>query len=293
MALTYVQHRKISLRKDPNFNEAWVHDRIAEDPTILGLGDVRVLDRERSLPGGGRLDMLLFDDDNSRRFEVEIMLGATDPSHIIRAIEYWDLQRRQYPGYDHVAVLVAEDITARFLNVMGLLAGSIPLIAIQLDALQVNDNIVLNFVRVLDQTELRIDDSDDDDGDGGTVDRAYWDSKAGPDLMRVCDAVLSTINETAEVDKQFNYMRGYIGLRSGGLVRNFIGMAPKPMKNIVHISFQNSQAGEWMERLEEADIVVRSRHPRRLRLSLSPQTFEANRDLIAELIAETVQGFES
>jgi hypothetical protein len=33
------------------------------------------------------------------------MLGATDESHIIRCIEYWDIERRRYPAYEHCAVL--------------------------------------------------------------------------------------------------------------------------------------------------------------------------------------------
>ena len=166
MALQYVPHEKISLRGCSEFNEVWLHDRIAEAPEIVGLGDVRLLDRERSVISGGRLDMLLFDEDNNRRYEVEVMLGATDPSHIIRTIEYWDLERKHYPGYEHIAVLIAEDVTVRFLNVMSLLSGSIPLIAIQLNALQVGENIVLDFVQVLDQTDLRIDDTEDEGGRG-------------------------------------------------------------------------------------------------------------------------------
>ena len=55
-------------------------------------------------------------------------------SHIVRCIECWDIERRRSPAYDHVTVLVAEDITSRFLNVMSLLAGRIPLVAIQLNA---------------------------------------------------------------------------------------------------------------------------------------------------------------
>ena len=109
MSLSFVKHEKVSLHKHPTFNEKWLHDRIVDDPTILGLGDIRLLDRERVLQGGGRLDLLFLDDDNNRRYEVEIQLGATDPSHIIRSIEYWDLERRRYPAYEHVAVLVAED----------------------------------------------------------------------------------------------------------------------------------------------------------------------------------------
>jgi hypothetical protein len=43
MALTYIKHEKISLRTHPQFNEAWLHDRICEEPAILGLGDVHVV----------------------------------------------------------------------------------------------------------------------------------------------------------------------------------------------------------------------------------------------------------
>jgi hypothetical protein len=50
---------------------------------------------------------------------------------LIRTIEYWDIERRRYPAYDHRAVLIAEDITTRFLNVITLFSGSIPIIAIQ------------------------------------------------------------------------------------------------------------------------------------------------------------------
>jgi len=46
-----------------------------------------------------------------------------------------------YPQYDHVAVLIAEDITCRFLNIISLLDGFIPLIAIQLPAIQIGEQI--------------------------------------------------------------------------------------------------------------------------------------------------------
>lgn len=116
MPLNYTKHESISLRKHPDFSEVWLHDRIAADPTILGLGELGVIQREKVQFAGGRLDMLLSDAENSIRYEVEIMLGATDPSHIIRTIEYWDIERRRYPAYDHIAVLVAEEVTSRFLT---------------------------------------------------------------------------------------------------------------------------------------------------------------------------------
>jgi hypothetical protein len=132
---TYVKHTPIRLKDDPEFDEKWLADRIKEDPQILGLGDVEVRDAERIQPRGGRLDLLLSDSDTDRRYEVEIMLGTVDESHIIRTTEYWDVERKRYPQYDHCAVLVAEEITSRFLNVISLFNSSIPLIAIQLNAM--------------------------------------------------------------------------------------------------------------------------------------------------------------
>ena len=90
------------------------------DPGLLGLGELEVKDVERMQPRAGRLDLLLQDPDSYRRYTVELQLGATDESHIIRALEYWDIERKRYPQYDYCAVLVAEDITSRFLNVIAL-----------------------------------------------------------------------------------------------------------------------------------------------------------------------------
>ncbi len=72
-----------------------------------------------------------------------MQLGSTDESHIIRTIEYWDIERKRYPQYDHCAVPIAEDITSRFLNVVSLFNGMTPVVAIQLQALTIGENITL------------------------------------------------------------------------------------------------------------------------------------------------------
>ena len=290
MTLSYTKHEKLVLKRHNDFNEQWLHDRIADDPSILGFDDVRILDRERSLQGGGRLDILLLNDDNNRRYEVEVQLGATDPSHIIRCIEYWDLERRRYPGYDHVAVLIAEDVTARFLNVMSLLAGSIPLLAIQLDALSIEDRLLLNFVRVLDQTDLRIDDTED--SGGGATDRASWDKKAGATLMKLCDEVLALINSVTAAEQKMNYRQSTIGLQSNGVVNNFIFMRPTPTRNYVHIFARITDARGWLAQLQEAGLVVVSKRSGRLRLSINAEEFDQHKSIVSELIRAAVAEFE-
>src|SRR5207245_3839410 len=153
---------KIWLKDHPELTERWVQDRIAEDPSLLGLGDLVLKDKERIQPRAGRLDLLLQDPDASKRYEVEVQLGKSDEAHIIRTIEYWDIERKRYPQYDHTAVIVAEDITSRFLNVISLFNGSIPLVAIQLSALRLGDSVSLVCSKVLDEMRLGLVDEDEE-----------------------------------------------------------------------------------------------------------------------------------
>ncbi len=116
--------------RDLGLDERWLQDRIEEDPAILGIGDVNIVRREKTQTSGGRIDFLMYDPDRERRYEVEVMLGALDASHIIRTIEYWDVERQRFPAYDHRAVIVAEEITSRFFNVIRLLNRAVPIIAL-------------------------------------------------------------------------------------------------------------------------------------------------------------------
>jgi hypothetical protein len=76
VAMQFVRHQRIWLKDHPDLNEKWVQERIAEDPTILGLGDVVLRDKERPQPHAGRLDLLLQDAESDRRYEVEVQLGG-------------------------------------------------------------------------------------------------------------------------------------------------------------------------------------------------------------------------
>ncbi|HSH60508.1 MAG TPA: hypothetical protein VK988_12905 [Acidimicrobiales bacterium] len=162
MTVQYVKHKRLLLKSHPDFNERWVQQQIAADPSLLGLGEVDVKDQERSQPRAGRLDMLLFDPATNTRYEVELQLGSTDESHIIRTIEYWNYERRRYPQYDHAGVIVAEQITARFFDVIALFNGFIPL-AIQLNAIEVAGATTLVFTTVLDRMSLGIEEEEDRD----------------------------------------------------------------------------------------------------------------------------------
>jgi hypothetical protein len=82
----FTRPKRISLKNHPLYSENWVQDIIANDPDILGLGDLVLRDRERIQTRAGRLDLLLQDPETYKRYEVELQLGPTDETHIIRSI---------------------------------------------------------------------------------------------------------------------------------------------------------------------------------------------------------------
>lgn len=282
--LTYIQHQPVSLKGHPEFNEKWLQDRIAEDPTILGLGEVVLIDRERPQERAGRLDLLLSNPEQDRRYEVELMLGATDESHIIRCIEYWDIERRRYPGYEHCAVLIAEDITSRFLNVIGLLAGTVPLVAIQLNALRVGDHIILNFVRVLDQRLLRRDDTSIVKLQA--VDRSYWINKSTRPIIKLADELLGVINERAQTPQQLNYNKHYIGLSDGIRSRNFIYFLPR--KKHLRIAIPRGWSEERSERFDEVGLAAEQKDEGMV-FNLYPAELKEHRELVSSVIHEVVE----
>jgi hypothetical protein len=188
--LRYLRPEKVSLKDHPELNERWLQERIAEDPSLLGLGELVLKDKERIQPGAGRLDLLLQDPESSKRYEVEVQLGKSDEAHIIRTIEYWDIERKRYPQYDHTAVIVAEDITSRFLNVLALFNGFIPLVAIQMNAVKIGDHISLVCATVLDEMRLGLV---DDDGLVEPADRGYWEKRGSKGTLAVADELFEII----------------------------------------------------------------------------------------------------
>lgn len=236
----YSPHSTLSLKSHPEYNERWVQNIIAGDPKILGLGDLVLRDRERVQPRAGRLDLLLQDPDTKRRYELELQLGSTDEAHIIRTIEYWDIERKRYPQYDHCAVLIAEDITSRFLNVVALFNGSIPLVAIQMRAIQIQDRVALVFTVVMDELSRGYTD-EDEDAEAAPTDRSYWEKRGSKQTVALVDRVLKLL-QALDPSLELKYNKFYIGLSKDGQPYNFVAFRPR--KNQVNFELKLPQTEE-------------------------------------------------
>lgn len=241
--------KAISLKKHPNLNEAWVQEQIAKEPVILGLGDLILRDKERIQGGAGRLDLLLQDPESLKRYEVEIQLGAMDERHIIRAIEYWDIEKKRYPQYEHAAVIVAEDITTRFLNVIQLFNGAIPIIALKMTAYEIKGEVHLTFVKVLDEVVYGF--VGEDEADGEPADRDYWEKKSTPKSLSIVDKLFKLVSQI-EPNATLKYNRHYIGLGLNGSPFNFVTFHPRKSHVVMRFKLPNNQ--EYDDLIEEAEF---------------------------------------
>ena len=224
------------------------------------------------------------DRETKQRYEVELQLGSTDEAHIIRTIEYWDNERKRYPQYDHCAVLIAEDVTSRFLNVVSLFNGTLPLIAIQMQALKIGDSITLVFTTVLDElTRGNID--EDEDAESAPTDRAYWEKRGSKATVSLADQLLTLLkNLDPSLERlELKYNKFYIGLSKDGRPYNFVTFKPK--KNQLNLELKLPQSDELDGKIEEAGLETLEYNKRRglYSLRLTKDDIKSKETVLKEL----------
>jgi hypothetical protein len=211
-----IKTAKVLSIKECDHDEAWLGHMIYEDPSILGLGELQTAGKEVTQPQGGRLDILLKNPEDNSMYEVELQLGPTDESHIIRTIEYWDNAKKQWPKRSHTAVLVAEQITSRFFNVVQLLSTGVPIIGIQANIVQVGEAQALHFTKVIDSyhepeeeeaAQPRYSENDWKTNYPATLECARWYRDL---LMPLYGDVI------------IKYFRNYMSLTFGGIARLWV-----------------------------------------------------------------------
>lgn len=258
--------------RDLGFDERWLQDQVEKDPTVLGLGPLQVFRRERSQKGAGRVDFILRDAASDVRYTVELMLGSLDPDHIVRAIEYWDLERQRYPDFEHRAVIVAEAITSRFFNVVRLLNRAVPMLAIQLEAFRVGDSVALHAVTVLNVAAPA--EAAPDDAGGQEASRATWEGYSSKASLAVTDALLKLVASVHSAPR-IKYNQQHIAVGTVGY--NFLWLVPvaKASHCSVEIRVASTERSRIADALDAAGIATRTSGDEYLKLTVMPRDIEA------------------
>jgi hypothetical protein len=276
------------LIKSLGLGEKWLQDQIQLDPTLLGLGELEVAFREHRQPLGGRIDFLMRNIEGDTFYEVEIMLGALDESHIIRAIEYWDIERQRRPSYQHRAVIVAEQITARFFNVVRILNRAVPLIAIKLTAFKSGENnVILHAVTVLDIVEEIVDDHQVDQAEQS--DRTYWEKKSTTTLAIMDKIVLFLKSKSIEPRVTYNRHHIALGSKTG---RNFCWFHPRKAAGRCHIELRvkSDSRDTILSHLQADGLDATPRDTREMTFAVTLLELEKHTSLVTEVLELAVDG---
>jgi hypothetical protein len=179
-------------------------------------------------------------------------------------------------------------VTARFLNVIALFAGSIPIVAIQLNALRVGNQVALDFVKVLDQRQLR----EDDTGEAGgatepDVDRSTWEARVGTAIMKACDRIAQIANEIADPRLELKYKKGGVALSVPGSFFNALVFWPK--KGFIRIPFRVADPETWVKRLSEAGVEADLKGATQVVVRLRNSDFEQHEEPLRELIHQAIR----
>ena len=180
-------------------------------------------------------------------------------------------------------VIIAEDITSRFLNVISLFNGAIPLVAIQMRALQSGDEIGLVFTTVLDHMPLGLVDEDEEVAE--TTDRAYWEERGSKTTVAMADQLLQ-IAKTHDPALELKYNKFYIGLAKNGRPSIFVTFRPK--KGFMRFEPRLPDLPERQAQFENAglDVIGYDKRWGRYRIRLQPSDIEKNRKILEEIISE-------
>ena len=186
---------------------------------------------------------------------------------------------RGLDAYEHVAVIVAEDITSRFLNVISLLNKTIPLIAIQLRTLDVGGVLTINATTVLDLVRLG---TEEEVEPGQATDWNHWVGPGSKASVSLADDMLVLVNEIVPgVDVQYN--KHYIGLARDGVANNFVTFRAR--KERLLAEFRIPRGDEVNALIDDTgvDSLPYDKRWGRYRIRLTRHDIEQHRELLLEL----------
>ena len=239
--------KTLSIR-ECGYTESWLQEQIEKDPSILALGELELVKREKIQSSGGRLHFQLTDPEDNSMYEVEVMLGATDESHIIRAIEYWDLEKRRLPQRQHRAVLVAEKITRRFFNVIQLLSLNIPMIAVQVSIVEADGRRMLHFSKVLDvyeEPDVVTTSPTEGSSEEAWQEDGAWTVDCAKTLLAIVGPTFSGLG--------LNFLKYYVSLRVGNTIYFWLKRRSGG-QSLIHFWLDETSWGEAQKLLDSQGL---------------------------------------
>jgi hypothetical protein len=172
------------------------------------------------------------------------------------------------------------------MNVISLFNGAIPLIALQISAHKVGDDISIEFTKVIDRLTIGSDEEEEYE----VTDRTYWESRSTPKMLKQVNQIFTFLGSYTN-GFELKYNKFYIGLSKDGIAKNFISFVPK--KNFLYIKIKGNLDEDKKSNIENAGIEIsyESRWKQYAVRFSNYSDFEKNYELIKPLIQASADAY--
>ena len=163
---------------------------------------------------------------------------------------------------------------------ISLFNGTLPMVAVQMQAMKVAGYTTLVFTKVMDELSRGLD--EEDEPETAPADRSYWEKRGSKTTIHLTDELFALAREI-DPSLELQYNRHYIGLFKDGQPFNFVLF--KPRKNAVNLEIKLPRSDEVDKKIEEAGIdALPYAKWGRYRLSLEAEDLTKHRDLLKQLM---------
>ena len=166
-----------------------------------------------------------------------------------------------------------------------MLTRSLPIIAIQLDALTVDGKLLLHFTKVLDLYEAPEGPADQVET---AVDRRYWEARSSPAAMQLFDHFVRILSESS-IPVKLNWRQDGIALAGKW---NFASITPRKAGHCLlkfYRRLPEDVLNEAHEKLEAAGTPIRDLSADRFSIRLDRQVLDRAAPVLTELVKQGVE----
>ena len=164
---------------------------------------------------------------------------------------------------------------------------SIPIIAIQLTALEIDNKLTLHFTKVLDIYEPP---EDEEDLGGEEVNRSYWERKSNPKSIALMDDIIDIVKGKYD-NTRVTYNKYHVAL--GTRRRNIISFHPRKREGYCHLEIKvgYDNLDDTKNILEEIGISFSPRKKDKLAMILLMNDFEEHKEKITEILENAISAY--
>jgi hypothetical protein len=162
------------------------------------------------------------------------------------------------------------------------------MIAVQMNAFAVGDQVALVFNTVLNELSRGVEDEGDEEREE-RADRSYWEVRVGKEILSVLDRLLEILRQW-DPKFELQYLKGRINVTKDGEPARFVVFRPK--RQFLRLETRLPQSEETDRHLEAAGLDLMPYKWNKYRVRLTKTDAARHEPLLTELMRRAYESRE-